>query len=173
MRALTLPLALCGVAVLAALSTGRPQEPTAKTRIGTYDSRAIAIAYAPSRFNPVSQKRRELEEAKAASDETRVAELEAWGPAHQRALHRQGFGRVPVDDLLAHVAERLPEAARAAGVDAIVFQCDWSASGVEVVDVTGALVALFDPSPKTLATIEELRKHDPLDLDQIERGHEH
>jgi hypothetical protein len=27
-----------------------------KIRIGTYDSRAIAIAYAPSRFNPVREK---------------------------------------------------------------------------------------------------------------------
>ena len=27
-----------------------------KTRIGTYDSRAIAIAFAPSKFNPVGDK---------------------------------------------------------------------------------------------------------------------
>ena len=133
----------------------------------------MAVACARSRFNPVGEKMRELKAAQAAGDKEKVAELEAWGPARQRALHRQGFGRVPVDDLLEPVAERLPEVAREAGVDAIVFDCNWTGPGVEVVDVTDALVALFDPSEKTLATIEELKKHAPADLDEIERSHEH
>ena len=102
-----------------------------------------------------------------------MAELEAWGQGHQRALHRQGFGRVPVDDLLAHVAERLPEVARTARVVAIVFDCNWAGAEVELVDVTHELVALFEPSEKTLATVEELLQHEPVDLDELERGHEH
>ena len=171
MRPVILPLALCGAALLATFALARPHESAAKVRVGTYDSRAIAVAYAPSKFNPVGEKRRELEAAKAAGDTERVAELEAWGPKHQRALHRQGFGRVPVDDLLAHVADRLPEAARAAGVDVIVFDCSWAGPEVEVVDVTHELVALFDPSERTLTTVEELLEHEPVDLDEIE-GHQ-
>ena len=115
MRALILPLALLGGVALSALSMGRPQQATPKLRVGTYDNRAIAVAYAPSRFNPGGEKMREYRQAAAEGDEARMAELSAWGEAHQRALHRQGFGRVPVDDLLAHVADRLPEVAAAEG----------------------------------------------------------
>lgn len=155
--------------LMAAVTPVRSQEAAAKVRIGTYDSRAVAIAYAASGFNPVAEKQRELKAAKAAGDRKKIAELEAWGPAHQRALHRQGFGRVPVDDLLAHVAGRLPEAARKAGVEAIVFECNWSSPGLEVVDVTDALVALYAPSERTLAMIADLKKHPPLDLGELEK----
>ena len=39
---------------------------------------------------------------------------------------------------------------------------------VEVVDVTDALVKLFEPSAKTLATVAEVRKQAPVDLDELE-----
>ena len=142
-------------------------------RIGTYDNRAIAVAYAPSRFNPVGDNMEAYNAAREAGDEQRIAELEAWGESHQRQLHRQGFGHVPVDDLLAHVAHRLPEVAENADVDAIVFDCTWTGPNVEVVDVTMELVMLFEPTEKTLKTAREIVKHEPIDLDVIERNHEH
>ncbi|MHC4218563.1 MAG: hypothetical protein ACYSU7_08935, partial [Planctomycetota bacterium] len=114
-----------------------------------------------------------LKEAKAAGDGDRVKELEAWGEKAQRQLHRQGFGRVPVTDLLGHVKDRLPTVAQEAGVDAITFECNYLAPGVEKVDITLELVMLFDPSERTLRTVEELRQHEPVDLDEIERNHDH
>jgi hypothetical protein len=173
MRALILPLAIGGVALMALLPVARSQQEPVKLRVGTYDNRAIAVAYVHSDLSPVKEKMREMEAAKAAGDTKRVAELEAWGEKHQRALHRQGFGRVPVDDLLDSVRERLPEAARKAGVDAIAWQVDHAGPGVEVIDVTDDMVALFDPTPEALRVIAELRRHPPVDLDEIERGHEH
>jgi len=167
MRRRTVSLGVLGVMALAALALGRPQQSAAKVRIGTYDNRAVAVAWAHSSFNPVGEKMRELRAAQAAGDKAKVAELEAWGPAMQRALHRQGFGRVPVDDLLECVQDRLPEAARKAGVDAIVFDCNWNAPDVEVVDVTDAVAALYDPSPETLRMIAGLKEHAPLGLDEI------
>jgi len=169
MKASLLAVVIASAAVLAAVSFGQAQSAPPKLRIGTYDSRAVAVAYAASRFNPVAAKKKELDAAKAAGDQRKVAELEAWGPAFQKALHRQGFGRVPVDDLLANVKDRLPEAARKTGVEAIVFASDWSAEGVQVVDVTSEVAALFEPSERTLATIAELRKQAPLGLDEIEK----
>jgi hypothetical protein len=41
---------------------------TAETRIGTYDSRAIANAFTASRFNPTQEKKAAYEMAKAAGD---------------------------------------------------------------------------------------------------------
>ena len=139
-----------------------------KTRIGTYDSRAIAIAYAPSKFNPVAENMKAYEKAKAAGDEKRMEELEQWGKKHQRQLHRQGFAIVPVTDLLDHVEDKLPEVAQAAGVVAIVRACDFQSDQVELVDVTDRLVELFDPSEKTLENARSIRTKPPVDLDDLD-----
>jgi hypothetical protein len=168
MRTTRRSLAMLALPALAPL----PAAGQAKFRIGTYDSRAIAVAYAASRFNPVGSKMKEMQAAKAAGDQAKVKELEEWGQAFQRQLHRQGFGRVPVDDLLAHVKDRIPEAAARAGVQAVMMQCDWAAAGVEIADVTEALVALYDPSPRTLNIVRELKGKAPLPLDEIEK-HQH
>jgi hypothetical protein len=165
---------LVGLALMAgtAVSAG-PRDEAAPLRIGVYDSRAIAVAFAGSKFLRVGEKKQALKEARAAGDEGRAKELEAWGEKRQRQLHRQGFGRVPVTDLLAHVKDRLPEVAREAGVDAIAFECNYLAPGVEKVDITLELVMLFDPSERTLRTVNEIFKHEPVDLDEIEQNHDH
>jgi hypothetical protein len=149
------------------------QDAAAKVRVGTYDNRAIAVAYTSSKYNNVSELMRDHEEAKRAGDKKRALELEEQGAKRQRQLHRQGFGRVPVDDLLAPVADKLPAMARDAGVDLIAWHCNWTGPGVEVVDVTDALVRLYEPSEKALGWIADLRKQAPLDLDEIEKSHEH
>jgi len=154
-----------------ALSDRAPAQGERLVRVGVYDNRAIAVAYAPSRFNPVPEKMIEHERAKAAGDTARVEEFEAWGEALQRTLHRQAFGRVPVDGLLLHVADGLAEVASAKDLDLIARHCDHTASHVEIVDVTDDLVRLFEPSEKTLATVADLCKRDPIDLDEIDHAH--
>ena len=146
-----------------------PTAPDKKLRIGTYDNRAIAVAFAPSKYNPVAEKMKEMEKAKAAGDEAKQQELKVWGEAQQRKLHRQGFGRAPVDDLLAAVKDKLPEAAHRAGVAAIVWQCDYAGDNVEIVDVTDELVRLFEPSERVLKIVKDLKGKPPLDLDVIEK----
>lgn len=172
-RFLAFVLLLGGVAALAAARQPQASSPAKTLRVGTYDSRAIAVAYAASKFNPVADKLREREAAKAAGDTRRVKELEAWGERHQRDLHRQGFGRVPVDDLLDAVRDQLPAAARAADVELIAMDVDFASPNVEEVDVTDALVRLFDPSERTLGIVKDLKKQPPISLDEVERGHAH
>lgn len=164
-----LSLALVALLTLGAVTLAqREHAAPPKARIGTYDSRAIAIAYAPSRFNPVGAKMKEHEAAKQSGNSQRVQELQAWGEAHQRQLHRQGFARVPVDDLIAPIADKLPEVARAAGVDAIVFSCEHHAADVELVDVTMQLVALYEPSERTLGFVQSALKVKPVGLDELD-----
>lgn len=162
-------LLLVTAAALVALSLASRTTAPPKARIGTYDSRAIAIAYAPTKYNPVAEKMKEHAAAKAKGDTQLVKELEEWGAAHQRQLHRQGFSRVPVDDLLAPIADKLPEVAKAAGVDAIVFNCDHHSADIELVDVTLAIVALYEPSEKTLDYVRSAMKAKPVALDEIEK----
>ncbi|MAE63706.1 MAG: hypothetical protein CMJ18_05495 [Phycisphaeraceae bacterium] len=167
---MTVPALVVACSVIA---TDSPDETSHGPRIGTYDNRAIAVAFAASRFNDMSERMGEYEKAKAAGDAARMKELEAWGQARQRRLHRQGFGRVPVDDLLEHVEDQLANVARQTGVDAITWHCAYARPDVVTVDVTSEIVALFDPSAKTLRTIRQLRGREPLDLDEIDRHHDH
>ena len=145
-------------------------------RIGVYDNRAIAIAYASSRFNPVGEKMKEFEAARERGDEVTIRDLEAWGQAHQRQLHRQGFGRVPVADLLEHVKEALPELAARLDLDAIVFEVDHLAPGATEpepaapeVDITMDLGMLLDPPETAIRNAKEVVKHPAIDLDEIEQ----
>lgn len=165
-------ISVAGLVQSAASAAPEAVQEQAKLRVGVYDSRAIAVAYVHSPYSPTSGKMKEYEEAKAAGDEARVKELEAWGEKHQRQLHRQGFGRVPVSDLLEHVKDRLPELAEQIGVDVIAFECNYLGPNVEEVDITVELAKLFDDSERTLETIEQLRQMDPLDLDEIEAHHD-
>ena len=111
---------ICLAMILAVVAHSALVADEEKVRIGVYDNRAIAIAFAASKFNPVSEQMKKYEAAKKAGDKEQMDKLEAWGKKHQRQLHRQGFGRVPVNDLLAHVKDQLPEVAKRNRVQAIV-----------------------------------------------------
>ena len=135
-----------------------------KIRIGTYDNRAVAVAYAPSRFNPVRQKMAEQEAAKRAGDQEKLKALEAWGEQHQRMLHVQGFCRVPVTDLLEPVSEKLHALAKEQNLAAIVMSCDVAAPDVELVDVSAQVVELFEPSAKTREMAQKVLGAKPASL---------
>ncbi len=133
-------------------------------RFGTYDTRAIAVAWAASRHNPAAGWRAELEKARAAGDRDAVAALERRGRDLQRQLHFQGFGRVPVDDLLAPVAPGVAEVAARHGLAAIAPALDFQAQDVTVIDVTDDLVALFEPSGRTRTNAARIRRERPVPL---------
>lgn len=184
-------LAVCAVAAGLGMGAGRgfaasggaglrdgastaPREAAASggaIRIGTYDSRAVAIAYAGSKFNPVGEKMKEFEAARKAGDAAKVKELEAWGQQHQRQLHRQGFARVPVTDLLEAVKDQLPALAKRLDLDAIAFEVNHRGEGVEAVDITLEVVALFNPSEQALKWAKEAMKREPVGLDEVEKSH--
>jgi len=147
--------------------------------VGTFDSRAITLAYVRSEaFDEYlgAQRKdieRAIERARDAGDGGVVAALEAVGPAMQERIHRRGFGTAPVDEFLARIADELPRIAEEAGVDVIVSK--WSLTyrdpSAELVDVTDLLVAEFGPDEKTLQAIREICATEPVPLDQLEGDH--
>ena len=162
-----LAVVACAMGAWVAAASTPPAGPV-KVRVGVYDSRAIAVAYAPSAFNrrELESKSADMKAAEASKDNKKVKELKAWGQARQVRMHMQGFANAPVDDLLAHVKSRLPAVAAARGVSLITASTDYVADSVEVVDVTDDLVKLFEPSEKTLKTVRELRKARPIPIEQ-------
>ncbi len=147
----------------------------ATERIGVYDSRAIAVAYAGS---PVFQKEMqsvmtEHKKAKQAGDQEKAAKIDAEMRARQKKAHLQGFSTAPVDDLLATIKNALPEIQKTAGVSALVSRWDEAGlkkySGAEQVDVTMKLVDAFQPNERQRKYALEIQKQKPISLEEARK----
>ncbi len=178
---ITLAAILAGSAAFAQESqpqTTSDQTTAAKPiRVGVYDSRAIAMAFAASdMFNEEMQgTRKEYETAKADGNETRVKEIDESMQAMQRKFHQQGFGTASVDDILARIKGELPGIAEAAGVDIIVskWAINYQSSDANLTDVTLQVVAPFNPSERTLQIINDLKNKQPLSAKDLEQMSDH
>jgi hypothetical protein len=136
-------------------------------RVGVYDSRGVAIAYGNcAEFKAkIDAMKAEHAAAEAAGDTARANELGREGPWLQERMHMQGFGNLPVDDILEGREEMMAGVAQATGVDIIVPNVDWAGDGVETVDVTEALmVAIGMAEADAKQMMGELRKVEPVTL---------
>ena len=157
------------VSALVLALPGLAQDTARKTQeqIGTYDSRAVAVAYAGSTFQETKMKdlKAEFSKAREAGDTKEVSRLQAEGQAWQAKLHQQGFGTAPVDDLLAHIAVELPKIHKDAGVTRLISKWDKAQlqkyPGAARVDVTLRLVDAFQPSETQRKRAIEIQKIRP------------
>jgi hypothetical protein len=140
-------------------------------KIGVYDSRGVAIAYARSaEFQQrMAKLRSDHDEAKARDDDKRMKELEQQGAWGQVRLHQQGFSTAGVTSIMAKVVDALPGVAREAGVVLIVSKLEmpYQDASVEVVDVTLPIARLFKPDEQTLKILGELKDQKPIPFDEI------
>lgn len=156
-----------------AWAQGPGDKDKAKVRVGTFDSRAVAVAYARSKeFNQhIRQLMEEQKKAKEAGDQEKVKNLEAQGKAQQQRFHEQGFSTASVDDILARIKDKLPEIAKEAGVDLIVSKWDvaFKAPGAETVDITELVIKPFQPDEKVLRIIKDLKDKAPIPLEELRK----
>lgn len=146
-----------------------------KVRVGTYDSRSVAVAFAGSEaFSKwFGDLKAERDKAQAAGDQNRVAELKAEGAARQKLMHAQGFSTASVDNILNQIKDSLPSIREKAGVTVLVST--WDKDGLaeykdaELVDVTMALVDAFHPKDRQRKSAIEIQKHAPIPLEQAEK----
>jgi len=153
----------------------RAEDPNTKTakaklRVGTFDSRAIAMAYVNTDdFKQALKKlKEEYNKAKADGDEKKAKELAEKGKAGQQMFHMQGFSTAPVNDILEQIKDKVPAIAKQAGVDLIVSKWEivYQSPDAEFVDITDLMIKPFNPSEKTLSIINELTKHPPIPLQE-------
>lgn len=137
-------------------------------RIGTFDSRAVALAWYNS-----AQGRKELgslhaafSDAKKRNDAARIKELEALGPARQQLMHQQVFSNGSILNLAPALRPRIEAAAKAAGVSIVVsrWEIAWSDPHIEQVDLTDAIVDAIAPDAKARRWIADMKGKDPLPL---------
>jgi hypothetical protein len=146
----------------------------AALRVGIFDSRAVAVAYArsPTFGEEIKQLKEEHARAKAAGNQSETKRLEAEGRGQQDRLHQQGFSTASIANILEKVKDKLPAIAKEAKVDLIVSKWDMAylAPGAETVDVTGLMVKMFNPNQKTLEIVGQLGKQKPIPLGELKIG---
>lgn len=180
MKLLQMVLALavaCGVgaadAVTGAEPSGAAKGKSVKLKVGTFDSRAVAVAF----FNSEMGRRHawewaeRYEKAKAAKDETKQQQLEAERQSQRRQIHMQGFSTASVANILDEIKDQIPGIAHEAGVDLIVskWEIAYQAPGAELVDVTDLMVKPFHTSEKALGWIQDLKKHPPVPAGELKQ----
>ncbi len=155
------------VSVLAAAGAAAAQAPTT-VRVGTFDSRAVALAYyrSPEQARWVAGLKGDIERATAAHDDAHAKELEARGSARQMLMHQQVFSNGSVANIAAAIADRLPPLAAAAGVTMVVseWELSYCATSVERVDLTPQIVALFNPDDATRKLLNQMKGQSPISL---------
>lgn len=161
---------------LAALCLGigpatAPAGAAAPTKIGVFDSRAVALAYWRSEggMRELRALHDEYDKAKASSDEKRVKELEQEGPWRQVRMHQQVFSTATAATILEKVSEKLPGVAKQAGVCAIVskWEVPFKDTSIEIVDVTLPIVRLLNQDAQTLKMIEQMRAQPPIPFEKL------
>jgi hypothetical protein len=169
---------LCALLCLAAIGFAQAQQAETVEKIGVYDSRSIAIAYAGTEFfnSWLEDLRKRHDEATAAGDEELAAKVAAEAPAMQEHMHRQGFSTAPVDDILEHIKDKIPGIMESHGVTALVSKWDEEGlaahSSAEQVDLTMELVKALGTNEQQAKSAREIMKIDPVPLEEM-KEHDH
>ena len=170
--ALVLALAVGGWSICNLVQADSPAKGV--IRVGTFDSRAVAVAYIRSELFGQSLKEttKELQDAKSAGNQAKVKQLESELKATQERAHLQGFGTASVANILEQIKDQLPAIAKEAGVDVLISKWDvaYQASSTELVDVTDQMIKPFKPNEKTLQIIQDLKKHEPVSLEELKKA---
>lgn len=164
---------LVAAATMALISTGHAQEQAASpsVRVGTFDSRAVAVVFYQSEQQGQYRRalRQEYSEAEASGDEWRMMQLDALFPALQHRMHQQGFSTGSIREIMQTLNSELPRVAEEEGVSVIVSKWElpyWS-EAVELVDLTPQVVALIDPSERALGMVEDFEAAAPVSMEQL------
>jgi cysteinyl-tRNA synthetase len=139
-----------------------PANAQSKIRIGTYDSRYVALAfYRADNMKQINDfmvnLKEELNKARESGDKNKIKELEARGPAFQNLTHQQVFGNLSIPNVMATIKDQLPAIAQKAGVTMIVskWEIQYSEPWIEQVDLTMQILDLFHIDDVMRKMIEE------------------
>ena len=142
--------ALLGASLL--LGVGEKEKttemPSQVVIIGTFDSRAIALAYG------------------SAHRAGRMPFLQYPKPIE----FRQGFGTGDVSEQLDQIRDQIPKIAQKTGVDVIVSKWDieyHDPNAVTLVDVTELLIQLFGPTKEEIKIIHDVMAAPPVPEKEI------
>lgn len=171
-KRISIIVVLSAVAITAAFtSTANAQTKPPTLKIGTFDSRAVALAFWRSEkgMARTTDIRVKYEKAKADNNTKVMKQLKIEGPGLQVRMHQQVFSTGSVTDIIEKIKTEIPPIAKEAGVSLVVAktQIAYKDPSVEYVDITAQLVKLFNPSDEVLKIIEQMSKKEPVPIDKL------
>ena len=148
-----------------------PQQEDIKLRVGTFDSRCIALAY--GRSDEFMKLRDSIEtvysKAKADTNKQIIEEIEQFKKTMQVLLHQQVFSNSSIINLLAKLKEKFPTIADDNDVQMIMSKWEimFTDESIELVDITDQLVDCFNPNEETRKILENVKSTDPVLIEEI------
>lgn len=135
-------------------------------KIGTFDSRAIAVAYYNSKDfrTSMSAVMSEMDSISKNGDKKAVAKIERDKTLRQAMMHEQGFGTGSVSSIVDLVKDKIKAIAEKENLSTVVSKWELVYSGgeIELVDITEQLVALFGSDERMKQMTKELQKTEPV-----------
>lgn len=176
MRHIGIVVMIAAVIALVGMS-GRPTNAAdapaaaAKVKVGTYDSRMVALCYGRSTAfaEEIKAKMAKHKAAKDSGDAKTAEAIEAEMKTLQDKMHNQVFSDGNIDDILKLVRPNYPGIAKKAGVVAIVPRLEFKDATVEAVDVTDLMVEQFSPDEKTKSIMKEMVGKPPLTFEEMQK----
>lgn len=157
-----------GLMLAAAVAVPSELRSQGDVRVGTFDSRAIAIAYGRSAASAkeLQQLYAEHQKAKDEKNDQLTAELERKGQMRQKLMHLQAFSIGSVSEILAKYPDLLADVAKEQNVALIIPQSEIAFQGraVHVVDVTEALATRLNSDPRIAQMLKEIKNVKPLPM---------
>lgn len=157
-----------GLMLVAAVAVPSELRSQGDVRVGTFDSRAIAIAYGRSAefAKELQQLRTDHQKAKEEKNDRLTAELENRGQMQQKLMHLQAFSHGSVSEILAKHSDLLAAVAKEQNVALIVPQSEIAFQGraVQIVDVTEALATRLNSEPRIAQMLKEIKNVKPLPM---------
>ncbi len=113
----------CAILLSVTAFAGNPGQTKPTIKIGTFDSRVIALAYFRSAEYQLSmtELHKKYQQAKTDNNDSLMKVLEKEGPWTQIRMHQQVFSNAGASNIMSKIATSLPAIAREAGVGLIVF----------------------------------------------------
>lgn len=171
-------IALAAVGLMIPVSQTNADEIEASTvlRVGTFDSRGVALAYGRSArpdcmLAKVEAIRNEHTEAEAAGDQDAMDALANRAQAMQKEIHKQVFSGAPIDDILKLIEGDMEAVAQAADVQLIASEVLYEGPQIELVDITLEMCAPFEPDEETTKIIKDLMTKPVVPESDLDQDH--
>jgi len=163
---------LITIAILFLLTSANfSQQSKEKLRVGTFDSRCIAIAYGRSDefIKEIDSIKTEVVKAKEEGNVQRVEELEKLGATRQFLMHQQGFSNGSIINIMAKLKEIFPTISAENNVQMILSKWEvmFADESIEFVDITDQLVDYFNPDEETRKILGQIKLIDPVAIEEI------
>lgn len=147
------------------------QQETSKMRIGTFDSRCVALAYGRSAefMTEIDSLKNAVAKAKEDGNEELAKELEQQGATKQVLMHQQVFSNGSINNILEKIKDKFPTLAKDNDVKMILskWEIPFADETFEYVDITDQLVKYFNPDDATIKTIDQIKAMEPIPIEKI------